>query len=290
MSFKKEKVGNINITPVIVQPFDPKTVHGYEWFHNPYNQVAMVARTKSGKTNLIYRILENTVKKDDNIMIFCPSVKTDATYKKMIKMLTQKKCKVKAHNHFIQGKRHLLNEFIAEKEGAGKQKGGKPEKLSYTNQTLEDMMFNGVRKPKKQRGDGDEEPKPKKNEKLRAKDIIIIDDLSTACRDPGLTRFLTRSRHMKTRVFISLHAITNLHPDGLRQVSDVFLFPNINRDKIEDVCDKCGISFKDDSKKRCILWELYQDATSEPYNFLNINRQEVTYKKNFNEQYNMDGQ
>lgn len=286
---QKEKINNIAIKPVIVQAFDAKTVRGYEWFENPYNTCALIAKTKSGKTSVIYRVLEATLPKKSKIIIFCPSIKTDKTYRKMVKMLKEKDCDVKTYPHFVEGKKSILDQIVDEAEGnvPGK-KDEEPEEM-IGGQTLKDIMFNGKKKATKNPKKGDDDTEITKKKKLCAETTIIIDDLSSACRDKSLTRLLCKSRHLKMRIFISLHAITNLMPSGIRQISNVLLFPNINREKIESLADNCGVSFKDDTKKRSILWELYNDATSEPYNFLNLDLQQMTFKKNFSEIYRVEG-
>lgn len=289
---QKEKISNISIKPIVVQKFDPSTVLGFEWFQNPYNTIAMIARTKSGKTTTIYNILEATLPKKAKVTIFCPSVKTDKTYKKMIKMMKKKDCIVETYPHFMDRNGSILDRIVDESEGTVTAKGKpqKPEEL-IAGQTLQDAMFNGIKKKKKKQeeDDDDDDTTDSKGKKLSAKHVLIIDDLSSACREKSLTKLLCKSRHLKMRIFISLHAITNLHPDGLRNVANLILFPNINKQKIEDVADKCGISFKQDSNKKSVLYDMYEDATSEAYNFLNIDRQEMTYRKNFNEMYKIDG-
>lgn len=294
--YKLEKVNNINITPVITQKFNKKSVYGYDYFPNPYNNIALIARTKSGKTNCIYRTLEATLKPKTNVMIFCPSVHTDPTYKKMRKMLKDKKCNVKTFEHFEEkGVNHLtilVDELSkkAEKTESNKDANGMErfeiplsmEEIMFTNHPMIENCNETIPTPNPQ---PKSIPKKQKKGKLAPEYVIIIDDLSSLCRHKSITRLLCRSRHMKMRIFISLHAITDLQPAAWGQLANIFLFPNISQERIEQVADKCGLSFKEDSKKRCVLWELYEDATMEPYNFLNCNTQEMTFKKNFDKQY-----
>lgn len=291
---QEEVINDICIKPVVTQRFDPSTVVGHKYFPNPYNSVAMISRTRGGKTTVIYRVLEATLPKKSRVTIFCPSYKTDSTYKKMIRMLKEKDCDVKAYDHFLQGKRNILEEIVDESQGKTGISSSSSNNCGDVNDEkheLQSLMFNGPKKAKKQGGKRDEdEDKPEnKKKKLSAEHVLIIDDLSAVCRHPSITRLLCKSRHLKMRIFISLHAVTNLTPSGLLQISNLLLFPNINREKIEEVADKCGISFRDDSRKRSVLWELYEKATLKPFNFLNIDRQLVTYKQNFNKEYHVDG-
>lgn len=89
------------------------------------------------------------------------------------------------------------------------------------------------------------------------------------------------------RVFISIHSIMDLQPAAWGQLANIFLFPNISEERVEQVADKCGLSFRGDTKKRRVLCDLYDQATSEPYQFLNCNTQEMTFHKNFSEKFNV---
>jgi len=294
MSYETEKVNNIKITPLINQKFNKKTVHGYEWFPNPYCNVALVARTKSGKSNCIYRALEATVRPNTNIIIFCPSVHTDPTYKKMKSMLKQKKCNVKVYEHFEEkGVNHINNLVSLLSEKAEKKNGGgEVKKHGEIEQELsmEEIMFGNHPLIFNQSDISDvpkvkAKPKRKKKGKLAPEYVLIIDDLSSLCRHKSITRLLCKARHMRMRVFVSIHSIMDLQPAAWGQLANIFLFPNISEERIEQIADRCGLSFKGDTKKRRVLCDLYDQATATPYSFLNCNTQEMTFKKNFDEQY-----
>lgn len=301
MSLKLKKVNNIKITPLINQKFNEKTVHGFRWFANPYGNIALIARTKSGKTNCIYRCLENTLKPKTNVMIFCPSINTDQTYKKMKGMLKKKKCNVKCFENFQEKGINHLNILVNELSTKEEKKEQKNEsrdiqipltmdEIMFTNHpsvlgmgevTEQRMIPNGERMvvaPKKAK---------KKKGKLAPEWVVIIDDLSSLCRDPSITRLLCRSRHLKMRIFISLHSITDLQPAAFGQLANIMLFQNINEERIEQVADKCGLTFRQDTKKRRFLCELYDIATATPYSFLNCDTQNMTFRKNFDEEFDI---
>ena len=296
--YKTEQVNDIKITPLIHQKFDKKTVQGYEFFPNPYNNIALVARTKSGKTNCIYRALEATLRKNTNVVIICPSVNTDATYKKMKSMIKKKGCNLTVHEHFEEkGINHIedlvkrLSEKASKKDGESQQKVHGKVDLGLS---MDDILFSHAPQIENVSeivisGGTESQPKSKperkKKGKLAPEYVLIIDDLSSLCRHRSITRLLCKARHMKMRVFISIHSIMDLQPAAWGQLANIFLFPNISEERIEQVADKCGLTFKGDTKKRRVLCDLYDQATQEPYNFLNCNTQEMTFKKNFNEQF-----
>ena len=292
--FKTKKINKINITPVVNQKFDPKTVHGYEWFHNPYNNVAVVGRTRVGKTNVVYRVLESTIQPKTNVIIFCPSVNTDGTYKLMKKMLKKKKVNLKVYEHFQEdGVNHIENlvDLLGKDDMVGN--GGNQEEVrGKIDLSMDEILFGDnptvvttLDKNKEISGYGKPKKIKKPKGKLSPEYVIIIDDLTSLCRDKSITRLLCKSRHMKMRIFINIHSITDLMPAAFGQLSNILLFPNINRDRIEQISEKCGLTFKEDTNKRSVLWDLYEDATKEPYNFLYCDTRDMEYKKNFDEIY-----
>ena len=290
------KLNDIKIEPVIDQTKrDPSKIVGYQYFNEPYSNVCLVARKQSGKTTTIYRALEKCATKGMNIMIFASSVNNDATFKKMKKMLKEKKCNVKTYTHFITDSGvNLIEEFLKiQSDGDGKT-GKKEESAdeipkSFINFGQYDHLIAGyagqdttipvVKKKKKKK------PEENPNKKIAPETIIVIDDMSTACRHPSISRLLTKNRHYRLKIFLSCHSVVNLDPMGLRMIDVFMLFPNLSEERIIEVADKVGISFKTDTKKHKKLYDLYCDATRERFNFLYVDRTNCTYRRNFSEIY-----
>jgi len=280
------KISDVKINPVVVQEFNPKTVKGYKYFKNPYNNIALIARTKSGKTTVIYRTLENTITPGTRVEIFCPSVKVDATYKKMIKMLKDKKCIVNAHDSFIYGKTSRLDNLVDDLTGKNESSAPPDKQGEIKGLSMKDIMFgNPANLEKPENPKKETKAKKEKKGKLSPEVVVIIDDLSTLCTHASVTRLLCKSRHMKMRVFVSIHSVNQLSPSSLSQVANFLCFPNLSDDKIIELADKVGLAFKSDTRKEKHLLKLYEDATSKKYNFLNIDTQRFEFRKNFSELY-----
>lgn len=281
------KLNDITIEPVIDNSKrDPKKIVAYDWFNEPYCNVLLCARKMSGKTTVIYRALEKCVIKGTNVMIFASSVNNDATYKKMKKMLKDKGANVKTYTDFITDDGfNVIEGFLKEmsnnaEDAEEKRSSGQSEiPRAYADFGQYDHLKPTIGKKKK---------KENPNKKICPETIIVIDDMSTACRHPSISRLLTKNRHYKLKVFLSCHSVVNVDPMGLRMIDVFMLFPNLSEERIEEVADKVGISFKSDTKKHKKLYDLYTHATREPYNFLYIDRNNCTYRKNFNEIYEIE--
>jgi hypothetical protein len=112
MSIKTTKLNNIKVVPLEVPKFDITNTKGYEYFKNPYSNVFLCARKKSGKTSVIYNIIKHMINKKTKVIIFSSSYNRDPTYIKMIEDLRKNKYKVDAFDHFINDKVSLLDEIF----------------------------------------------------------------------------------------------------------------------------------------------------------------------------------
>lgn len=280
-------INQIKVEPVITKKNHSKrTVRGYDWFPEPYSNTCLLARKMSGKSTVIYRALEECATKGTNVWIFSPTVDVDATYDKMKKMLKKKKCNVICKTHFIENGVDLLHQLLGilskddDKDPEAEPKA--PTLLFNDNRSFRGIPMQGgsvqiVKRKKK---------KPKKKTKpglLTPEHILVFDDLSSYMRHKSVSRLLTRNRHNKLKVFLSCHSVNNLEPMGLAQIDVFCVFPNISEDKIKELAEKVNITFKSDNKKNSCLQKMYDFATERPYNFLYINRNDGTYRKNFNE-------
>jgi len=287
-----KRINDITVKPVISHSHEnKKSIRGYDYVPELYANVCFLARKNSGKTTTLYRILENSTKKGQNCYIFCSTINIDPTYKKMIKMLTKKGVNVKQFDNFVTDDGiNVINEIVNMIQRPDDEDiDPEPESIQdlkppfIVDNTMQKKIDN-MNKPKKKA----KKIKPKKDNKdLVADNIFIFDDLATAMRHDSITRLLVKNRHLKSRCFISIHYPSQLSPSSLRMIDQWFLYPQIDRDKIDELGYKIGTSFSSDTKKNSKLWDMYSDATCKKYNCLNIDMKNMIFKKNFNECYSI---
>ena len=285
------RINNITVKPVISHSHEnKKSIRGYDYIQELYANVCFLARKASGKTTTLYRILENSTKKGQNCYIFASTINIDPTYKKMIKMLTKKGVNVKQFDNFITDDGLNIIDEIVNMIQRPDENIQEPETVEDLPRTfiLDDDMRQKIKNMNKPKKDKPKKDKPKKDNKdLVAENIFIFDDLATAMRHDSITRLLVKNRHLKSRCYISIHYPSQLTPSSLRMIDQWFLYPNIDRDKIDELGFKIGTSFSSDNKKESKLWEMYKDATCKKYNCLNIDMKNMIFKKNFNECYSI---
>jgi hypothetical protein len=297
-----QKINDIAIKPVLDNGAlkDPKKIVGYDYFPEPYCNTFICGRKMSGKTVVLYRAMEHCVQKGTNVMIFASSVNNDKTYSKMKKMLKDKKCNVKTYTHFIDDNGvDLIDQFIKLKSSEYDDTGVKPGEKKEEDKSISELLrgyadfgqHDNILKSKHVDGHKEDLKKKKKkenkNKKICPETIMIFDDLADLLRHPSLARLLVRNRHFLLKTFVIGHSIINLSPMALRMIDCFMLFPNLSEERIFEVADKVGISFRSDTKKTKKLYDLYCHATQKPYNFLYCDRNNCTYRKNFSEIYNI---
>ena len=77
-----------------------------------YSNISITACKNSGKSNLVYRIVENCTNRYTQVLIFAATVNKDPVYKKMIKMLTKCNIDTVASTDFLVDEIDLHAEFM----------------------------------------------------------------------------------------------------------------------------------------------------------------------------------
>ena len=297
--FKTDKINKVLIKPVINNAgHAPKKIKGYDYYPEPYANVALLARKKSGKTNVIYRALENCVVKGTNVFIFSPTCQIDETYKKMGAMLKKKGCTVVMKEHFMENGVDLIEQLL---QIFGQKEDDEPDNdelipppmMAFPNDPnfrVVNSQVGGscqmVRKIKRK----NTKPKPKKKGVIAPEHILVFDDLSSDLRNKSISRLLTKNRHYKLKCFLACHSVNNLEKMALSCVDYFHVFGNVSNEKIDELKDKVNITFKNDSKKDSKLQRIYDFATARPYSFLYIDRVNCEFRKNFNEKLQIESE
>lgn len=303
--FTTKKINDIEIKPVVKSTNkSAKTIRGFDYFESPYGVCNLIARTNSGKTNVIYRALEQLAAPGVNVMIFASTINNDQTFKKMIAMLKRKKCNVAAYDHFIQGGNNLVDNLLHILSNKAEEEIKKEKDRPHPVEQLKEskphpkhplavcQWTNGQfdpPKPAKEKALAKKaEKKKKKKTKIGPSWVLVFDDLSNLMTDKAIARLCTKARHFKARVFVSTHHINNLDLMARNMVDCYLLFGNISFEKILEIQEKIGYHHKGDTKKETLLHKLYMDATKKKYSFLYFDRFQNKFRKNFSDFYQID--
>ena len=140
---KTTKINNIKVLPVITNKREPDKIGGYNFFPEPYCNIAILGKKHSGKSSTLFNILKACANKNTHIWLFASTIHRDDTYKEIIKMLEDKKCQVSTFIHFVDEGGNILDEIIEEL----KNPDGQNDKMEIDN--LADAFPMGVGKSSK---------------------------------------------------------------------------------------------------------------------------------------------
>ncbi len=276
--------------------FDTDKVLGRNLFPEPYSNIYIAGRKKSGKTQVLYNILERCANKSTKVMLFSATVNKDATYKEIIKMLDRKKIDHLEYEHFISEEgEDLLAGFIAqakEDAAAEEEEVVLPTSRKYVaiedariifgnelpRKEIEKKKAEDIKKEQEAAEKRAAKKKKGKGKKLLAPEYILcFDDLGDDLRKKAVSQLLIKNRHFKCKVIILSQWISYLAPAAIRQLDYVMLFGGFAGEKLEDLHTKLDLSdtFEEFEAK-------YKEATREKYHFLYIDITNNEYRNDFN--------
>ncbi len=124
MVVKERPLNKVVVAPVIAHGGEPNPdkIKGYDYIPLLYANIFLCAKKKSGKTNVIYNLLDQVAGPKTTVYIFCSTVHKDATYDAIMKMLKKKNISFEAHTHFLDkgGKTNILTDIISHADDSEK--------------------------------------------------------------------------------------------------------------------------------------------------------------------------
>jgi hypothetical protein len=236
-------------------------------FPQAFSNIAIVAKKRSGKTNVIYNILKHCSGRDTKVMIFASTVDKDQTYKNIIKMLGKKNVSVMTETHFITDEGiNLIDQLLhmLQEEARIEQA------MLQEKHTAHLVDF----------GSTAAEFRKQPSDSATAPDyILVFDDLSADLRDKAVARLLKVNRHHRMKVILSSQSLTDLHPQAIKQLDYAMIFRSFNPDKLLKLYEHVDLSIEYSDFVR-----LYEHATREKWHFLYIDVRDEQFRRNFNEQ------
>lgn len=264
---KIEEINNILVKKIPIEKPDDRSILGSDLFPEIYSNIYLSAKKKSGKSTVIYNIIQKCVDKYSSVFVFCSTFQKDLNWIAIKDYLDKK---------------GIPNEFygsIKSDEGVDQLK------------TLIDIMQ--TEEENENKSDEEDEPedqillfneheirvrvKKKKPKKISQKYLIIFDDISTELKNPNISHLLKTNRHYKSKVIISSQWLLDLQPQARRQVDVYLIFSGINDEKLESLYINADLNIDFEKFK-----DIYREATKEKYNFLYVDSSNCKYRINFN--------
>lgn len=229
------------VLPVVAPPKKEKPLYWEDVISEQYPNIAIMAKKKSGKSTVVFHMLNKLIDPESQIIIFCPSYFKDETYIHGIEALEERGFNVICHAT-TEPLKDLMEEID---ESLQPQSGG-------SMLELQAKMFGGKKEEEK------------KEPKYRTRPyIFVFDDLGTDLRNRDIEQLIIKNRHYRSTCIYSFHKSTHITPTMRNSMDYILLFARIPEDDLEKFFKDADIP---------ATWEefinAYQMATREKYSFL----------------------
>ena len=255
------KINNLKVEPLVKNAGDKRPFKYSKVLPHPYNILYLAAKKNSGKTVLITNLIKwIAYKKNTIIRYFSTSLQND---KDLVK--------------FIDDMREAGYIFETYSSLAYKNKNNEKYKNILEKQIDEINEFVGNKK--------------KMQKFLQLKDqiplvIYIFDDFRIALRENKLINDISsRNRHLKTVLIYSSQRFNDVSPIVRINTNILILFKGMRDIDLEKVYDELVTEYTINYEQ---FLRLYKDATEEQYGFLYIDSDNQIFRKNMNEEYDID--
>ena len=307
------------INDTVVKPIktgkekDTRLPKAYKMFPEPYPNVGIIAKKKSGKTNVVVNIVKEAADKDTHVFVLASTANKDPLFLALKKYCKKNEIPYQAMTEIKSVDEHgkKADFFEGFMRDMGEADSEEDQTDSEDEEAKHPRMSNFGHVPEESdssdtdySGSSDEEyerlnygkkydrthPKFVKNKSslqpkkpfITPECIIITDDLSNELKTPSLRSFFKRNRHYHCLNIVSTQWVMDLLPESLKQFDYLLLFKGQTREKLEKIKDDADLSIDIDK-----LEAIYRSATSVPYGFLYIDTRNEVYRKNFNQRYNV---
>lgn len=273
MSIVSTKINKVKVKPLkLNNELSPDRILGYNMFPELYSNIFLCAKKKSGKTTVIYNILDSCADKDTNVMFFVSTIDKDASYKKILKMLDKKKINHTEYTDFLDDGVNIVNELVHVLNVEGEKKAMEEEDKKNKKQKNPIIKFEDEKTKEEIK-----EEKKKEKKVMSPEYILVFDDMGDALRNNAITTLLKKNRHYLCKVILSSQNLHDLAPSAIKQLDNILLFRSFDDEKLEKIYKGLDLNIGIDNFNL-----LYNYATEKPYNFLWVDNH-GNYRKNFNE-------
>ena len=271
--YRIKKVNDVVVRPPqsLIRDKDPRPVKGAKMFEEPYANIFICSRKKSGKSITIFNILKQCVGRDTTVIFFCSTLYKDAVYKNMQNMLEQNGVNFIGYTSLKGGDVDHLQDLVDCMELKAEEECNMEDEPKTSKNDLCNKLFD----------DGEEEEgKPRKKRKtkyLSPEYIIIFDDLSDELKSKSLVTLLKKNRHWLMKIIVSSQHYNDLLPESRKQIDYILIFRNITENKLVEMHRDCNLAMSFEEFKKVYAW-----ATKEKYSFLYVDCINDIYRRNFN--------
>lgn len=243
MSYKLTKINNESVKELPVKPDYSIPLH-QNMFDNRFPNVFICAKKKSGKTVLLWNIIQKSLTNKSKLILFSSTVHNDIQQTTMIKKYEKRGFDIQVHESLFDQHGNILDRICKE--------------LSEHIEHNQDA-FN------------------KKKKVSYPLAIIVFDDFKRYLRNKSVAYLLSRNRHLRAMVIISSQYYIDVEVSSRENLNYLILFANQSEDKLQQIYDLYINKITFDQFK-----DIYYMVTDKPYHFLYINTDYFEMRDCFN--------
>lgn len=196
-----EKLNNIEIAPVETvvkgnKKRSRESVVGFDYFEEPFCNIFILAKKNSGKTTLIFNMIQNLLKKgyDQTVYFFVATISKDIIYEKITDMLKYNLIEYHCYDSVVND-----------------------DKINVL-----DAVLDNIKEVDKDNYDYPE-------------NIFIFDDISFDLKNKSVSKLLKSNRHYKSKVIISSQYVTDITPSVRLQLDYCLVFKNLSKANLKNL-------------------------------------------------------
>jgi hypothetical protein len=268
---KTRKINDFKISKIKLPTLSEKKIRGGDLLPI-YSNTFICAKKNSGKTTVIFNILKKCVDKDTIVDLFVSTIEKDRSWLQIVDYLKNKGVTVNQSMSTVGPNgddliRKIIDQPVvfSDEEDSDSEEETTTSYISLHNTTAPD------------------EPRKRRKTKMAQKRIIILDDIGNELKKPTIDQLLKVNRHLHSKVILSSQYLNDLSPQARRQIDVWLLFTGCKKEKLSTVMRDCDTHLDYD-----VFEQVYKYATAKKYNFLYIDCHNSKFRKNFNEQLEVD--
>ena len=275
MSLKTKKVNDFKISKIKLPKISQKKIRGGDLLPI-YSNVFLCAKKNSGKTTTIFNILKKCADKETILDLFVSTIEKDRSWIQIVKYFQNKGCVVNSNISTVgDNGEDLIRDII-------------DTPIEFTDSESEsssdsDYGYLEIGRDEAESKKEIKKVKKRKKKKMAQKRIIVLDDIGHELKKPSIDQLLKVNRHQHCKTLLSSQYLNDLSPMARRQIDVWLLFGGLKKNKLEQVVRDCDTRLEMSDFER-----VYKFCTSGKYDFMALDCDTDTYRKNFNEQVVID--
>lgn len=241
-------------------------VRGSSIFSEPYANVFLLAKKKSGKTTLLTKILKKCTGPKTKLVFMVSTIDKDDIYKHIVEYFEGKGNEVMVYTTISEGKGRNKISHIAEELGVLDPEEDEDESEESQVPFIDFGDSPAAEKPEKKK-------RERKDKYLSPEIIFILDDQGTLLRNQDVSNLLKKNRHYKSKVLISSQYLHDLRPEAIGQLDYFIVFGKQPEDKLKRMWRTLDLALPYEEFN-----ERYHQATDERFSFLYIDLLHEKYR------------